>query len=61
MAAFFLGPVGIVLVMIGLPSSLFHGEPGFRIARFLSVIPPGVVEGNSHLYVEGFYPISTDG
>lgn len=50
--AFFLGPFGLPLVAIGLPASIFHGTPGFRIAVELSVIPPGVVEGISRLYVE---------
>jgi len=48
----FLGPFGLPLLLIALPAAMFHGTPGFRIAVDLSVIPPGVVEGTSRLYVE---------
>ena len=51
-ATYFLGPFGIVTGMIGLVSLLFHGAPGFHITRFLGLVPPGVVEGISHLYIE---------
>ncbi len=51
-AAYFLGPFGLPLVFIGLPSSIFHGTPGFHLARYLEVIPPGVVEGIGRLYVD---------
>ena len=51
-AAPFLGPFGLPLVFVGLPSAIFHGTPGFHIASSLGVIPPGVVEGVSRLYVE---------
>jgi hypothetical protein len=47
-----LGPVGFVTGMIGLASAMFHGPPGFHIARSLGLIPPGVVEGVGHVYVE---------
>jgi hypothetical protein len=48
----FLGPLGLVTGMIGLASSMFHGPPGFHLARSLNLIPLGVVEGFGHLYVE---------
>jgi hypothetical protein len=51
-AAFFLGPFGLPLVLIGLPSSIFHGTPGLHLARYLEIIPPGVVEGIGRLYVD---------
>jgi hypothetical protein len=51
-AAFLLGPFGLPLVFVGLPSSIFHGTPGLRLARYLEVIPPGVVEGIGRLYVD---------
>jgi hypothetical protein len=47
-----LGPFGIVTGMIGLAAGMFHGAPGFHVARFLNLIPPGVVEGSSVFYVE---------
>jgi hypothetical protein len=49
-ATYYLGPLGIVTGMIGLASSMFHGPPGFHIARSLDLAPPGVVFG--HFYVE---------
>jgi hypothetical protein len=49
---YFLGPLGIVTGMIGLASSMFHGPPGFHIARSLDLVPPGVIEGFGHFYVE---------
>ena len=51
-SAFFLGPFGLPLVFVGLPSAIFHGTPGLHLARYLQVIPPGVVEGVAHLYVD---------
>jgi hypothetical protein len=51
-ATYFLSPFGIVTGMIGLASSMLHGLPGFHVARFLNLIPPGVVEGSSFFYVE---------
>ena len=47
-----LGPVGLVTGMIGLASSMFHGPPGFHITRFLGLVPAGVVEGVSRVYIE---------
>lgn len=47
-----LGPVGLVTGMIGLASAMFHGPPGFHITRYLGLVPPGVVEGVGHVYVE---------
>ena len=51
-ATYFLGPLGVATGMSGLVSVMFHGAPGFHITRSLGLIPPGVVEGVSHLYVE---------
>jgi hypothetical protein len=57
-ATYFLGPssilgaVSLVTGMIGLASAMFHGPPGFYIARSLGLVPAGVVEGVSHVYVE---------
>lgn len=51
-ATYFLGPLGIVTGMIGLASGMFHGMPGFHIARSLDLVPLGVVEGFGHFYVE---------
>jgi hypothetical protein len=51
-ATYFLSPFGIVTGMIGLASAMLHGPPGFHVARFLNLIPPGVVEGSSFFYVE---------
>ena len=51
-ATYFLGPLGIVTGMVGLASVMFHGAPGFYIARSLGLLPPGLVEGFGHLYVE---------
>ena len=51
-ATYYLGPLGIVTGMIGLASAMFHGPPGFHIVRSLGLVPPGVVEGIGHLYVE---------
>ena len=48
----FLGPLGLVTGMIGLVSLMFHGAPGFYIARTFDLVPPGVVEGIGHFYVE---------
>jgi hypothetical protein len=48
----FLSPLGIVTGMIGLASSMFHGPPGFHLSRSLGLLPPGVVEGIGHFYVE---------
>jgi len=49
---YFLGPLNIVAAMIGLASAMFHGAPGFYIVRSLDLVPPGVIEGFGHLYVE---------
>jgi len=50
---FFLHPVGIVTGMIGLASGMFHGPPGFHIARYFGLIPPpGIVEGLALFHVE---------
>jgi ABC-type molybdate transport system permease subunit len=51
-ATYFLGPLGIVTGMIGLVSGMFHVAPGFYIARTFDLVPPGVVEGIGHFYVE---------
>lgn len=51
-ATYFLGPAGIVTGMIGLVSGMFHSAPGFHIVRFLGLVPPGIIEGVGHLYVE---------
>jgi len=51
-ATYFLGPFGIVTGMIGLVSGMFHTAPGFHIIRSLGLVPPGVIEGVGHLYVE---------
>ena len=51
-ATYFLGPLGIVTGMIGLASSMLHAAPGLYIARSVDLVPPGVVEGLSHFYVE---------
>jgi hypothetical protein len=51
-ATYFLGPLGIVTGMIGLVSGMFHGAPGFYIARTFDLVPPGIVEGIGHFYVE---------
>jgi len=50
-ATYFLGPLGIVTGMIGLVSAVFHGTPGYYIARTFGLVPPGVVEGIGHFYV----------
>ena len=50
-ATFFVPYIGLVPGILGLWSSLFHGEPGFRLAHYLGIIPPGVVEGSSRLYL----------
>ena len=39
---------------IGVFVRLVLGTPGFEIASYFGVIPPGVVKGISHLYVELF-------
>ena len=45
--------VGFPLVMVGLAFTIFHGEPGFKMALALGLVQPGrVVEGIQHLYVE---------
>jgi len=49
---YFLGPLNIVAAMIGLGSAMFHGAPGFYIVRSLDLVPPGVIEGFGHFYVE---------
>jgi len=37
--------------MLGLAASTFHGVPGFRLATYLGIIPPGVVEGAAQFYL----------
>lgn len=51
-ATYYLSPFGLVTGMVGLASAMFHGPPGFHIARSLGLLPPGVVEGFGHFYVE---------
>ena len=51
-ATFYLSPLGIVTGMIGLASATFHGPPGFHIARYVGLVPPGVVEGLAMFQVE---------
>jgi hypothetical protein len=48
----FLGPLGLVTGMIGLASGMFHGPPGFHIVRTLGLVPPGVIGGVGHVYIE---------
>jgi hypothetical protein len=51
-ATYFLGPLGIVTGMIGLISGMLHEVPGFQIVRMLGLVPPGIIEGVGHVYVE---------
>ena len=38
--------------------ALFHGAPGFEVAKYLGLVPPmSVVEDMGHIYVEGINAI----
>ena len=50
-ATFFIPYVGLVPGMLGLFASMFHGVPGFKVATELGIIPLGVVEGSSEVYL----------
>ncbi|MGH6856689.1 MAG: hypothetical protein ACRECP_03345, partial [Methylocella sp.] len=50
---FFPHYVGVMLGMLGLISGLFHGVPGFEIARALGLRDAGtVVNGQEHVTIE---------
>ena len=52
-STFFLSPLGLPTGLLGLMSSLFHGEPGYQVSIWLGLVPSHeVVTGIGHLYVE---------
>ena len=52
-STYFLSPLGLPTGMVGLVSTLFHGPPGFHMARWLGLLPSQeVVSGVGHIYVE---------
>ena len=57
---YFLGPWSAVLGMLGLPLALFHGAPGFLMARHLHWLESaGVVHGiRDHMVIEAINGIT---
>ena len=55
---YFLSPWGVVLGFLGLALGLVHGEPGFKLAVELELIPRGVVSGvTSRVIIESINSI----
>lgn len=42
---YFLSPWGVIPGFLGLVLTLVHGVPGFKVATYSGLIPPGVVSG----------------
>lgn len=50
---YFLSPWGLIPGFLGLSLTLVHGVPGFKVATYVGLIPPGVVtEIGSGLAIE---------
>jgi hypothetical protein len=50
---YYLSPWGVVPGFVGLALTFVHGVPGFEVAAYLGLIPPGVVsEFRSQLVIE---------